>query len=153
MAVYEDREVRERAMKLYHHMVARFDEEISFSCTWWKFRYLLDPDIAMVGRHYASSADILVFATNSTGLFPLSVMNWIESWVEARRKGTGVLVPLIGSPNIPQKLYATKLFYLRQIAERAGLDYLPQSILWEPHTAVDPLANLSRTATRAGLNP
>ncbi|GEM_PF-2548275 len=39
------------------------------------------------------------------------------------------MVSLIGSPYIPQTLYATKCFYLGHVADRAGLDYLPQSTL------------------------
>jgi hypothetical protein len=57
------------------------------------------------------------------------VMNWIESWAAARGKPGGLLVPLIGSPNIPAQLYSTKHFYLRHVAERAKMDYLPAGAL------------------------
>lgn len=129
IAAYEDAPTRERAMTLIGHLKRTFQDEIDFACTWWKFRYLMDQDIAMIARHYATSADIVVFSSDAPGLFPLSIMNWIESWTHLRSKDGGVMVPLIGSPYIPQKLYSTKIFYLQRVAERAGLDYLPQSML------------------------
>jgi hypothetical protein len=126
---YEDSRARDRSMHLVHTLQESFGEEILFSCSWWKFRYLADPDIALVARHYASAADIVVFCTDSPGLFSLSVMNWIESWAAARRRAGGLLVPLIGSPNIPIQLYSTKHFYLRHVADRTRMDYLPHAEL------------------------
>lgn len=127
--VYDDPLTRDRAMQLVQTLQKRFAGDIAFSCTWWRFRYLNDPDIALVARHYACAADIVVFSTDSPGLFSLPVMNWIESWAAARRKSSGVLVPLLGSPNIPSQLFSTKHFYLRHVAERSGMDYLPPSVI------------------------
>lgn len=129
IVTYDDDLTRERALMLIGHLEKRFHADIDFSCTWWKFRYLTDDDIAMVARHYAASADIVIFASDAPGLFPLSIMRWIDSWTERRSKDEGVMVPLIGSPHIPESLYSTKRFYLRRVADRAGLDYLPQSML------------------------
>lgn len=141
---YEDAHARDRSMHLVQTMQRHFGEEILFSCTWWKFRYFEDPDIALVARHYASAADIVVFCTDSPGLFSLPVMNWIESWAAARRKPGGLLVPLIGSPNLPPQLYATKNFYLRHVADRTKMDYLP-------HTALGAdLLNAPVTAGKSG---
>ena len=128
---YEDHSARDRAMNLVHGLQHRFENELILSCTWWKFRYLLDPDIALVARHYAAAAHIIVFATDAPGLFSLPVMTWIESWAATRDRTAGVLVPLMGSANIPSQLYSTKHFYLRNVAERAGLDYLPHRMLLE----------------------
>ncbi len=128
IVTYDDDSTRERAMTLTGHLEKRFDNDLVFSCTWWKFRYLMDDDIAMVARHYAASADIVIFASDSPGLFPLPIMQWIDSWTGHRSKDGGVMVPLIGSPHIPEALYSTKRFYLRRVADRAGLDYLPQSM-------------------------
>lgn len=127
--VYEDRRSRDCAMKLLDALELRFRDELVFSCTWWKFRYLLDPDIGRVARHYAASAEIIIFVSGAPGLFPLPIMNWIESWTMARNRKPGALVPLFGSSNIPAQLYSTKHVYLRSVAERAGLDYLTQSLL------------------------
>lgn len=138
IVAYEDNSTRERAMTLLGHLKKRFDHDISFSVTWWKFRYLQDPEISLVARHYAASADIVIFASDLPGLFSLSIMNWIETWTEHRSKDGGVLVPLIGSPHIPAELYSTKRFYLRHIAKRAGLDYLPQSS-WKSDPPVIPI--------------
>jgi hypothetical protein len=127
--VYDDPLTRDRAMQLVQMLQNRFAGDIAFSCTWWRFRYLNDPEIALVARHYACAAEIVVFSTDSPGLFPLPAMNWIESWAAARRKSGGVVVPLLGSPNIPSQLFSTKHFYLRHVAERSGMDYLPPSVI------------------------
>lgn len=141
IVAYEDNSTRERAMTLLGHLTKRFDQEIGFEVTWWKFRYLQDPEISLVARQYAASADIVIFASDLPGLFPLSIMNWIESWTEKRSKDGGVLVPLIGSQHIPAELYSTKRFYLKHIADRAGLDYLPQSLVEQekPHIPIPTL--------------
>lgn len=127
--VYDDPHSRSRAMRLTHMLEKRFADDITFCCTWWRFRYLEDPDIALVARHYACAADIVVFSTDSPGLFSLPVMNWIESWAAARRRTGGVVVPLLGSPNIPSQLFSTKHFYLRHVADRCGMDYLPPTVI------------------------
>ena len=149
IVAYEDNTTRERAMTLLGPLPTRFDQEIGFAVTWWKFRYLQDPDISLVARQYAASADIVVFASDLPGLFPLSIMNWIESWTEKRSKDGGVLVPLIGSPHIPAELYTTKLFYLKHIANRAGLDFLPQSLLQQkqPHIPIPTMPDEIHHAT------
>jgi hypothetical protein len=116
-------------MRVLQSLGRRFAGEIIFSQTWWRFRYLEDPDVALVARHYASAADIVIFSSSAAGLFPLPIMNWIESWAAARRKPHGVLVPMIGSPNIPPQLYATRLFYLRHVADRAKMDFLSPTFL------------------------
>jgi len=127
--VYDDPYTRNRAMRLVQVLQQHFEGDLAFSCSWWRFRYLEDPDIALVARHYACAADIVMFATDAPGLFSLPVMNWIESWAAARRKPTGVVVPMLGSPNIPSQLFSTKHFYLRHVAARAGMDYLPPSLI------------------------
>jgi hypothetical protein len=141
--VYDDSLTRNRAMQLVRMLQKRFAGDIAFSCTWWRFRYLNDPDIALVARHYACAADIVVFSTDSPGLFSLPVMNWIESWAAARRKSGGVLVPLLGSPNIPSQLFSTKHFYLRHVAERSGMDYLPPSVIASAESFPSPKAPLA----------
>lgn len=143
---YDAPDARDRAMRLCEALKRNFAGEIIISCTWWRFRYLEDPDIALVARHYASAADIIMFSTNTTGLFPLSVMNWIESWAAARRKSHGLLVPLIGSPNIPAQVYSTKLFYLRHVADRANMEFLTQSTI---EGGMDQLAHKTRREASA----
>lgn len=124
---YDTPEARNRAMRLSQSLERNFGDEMVISCTWWRFRYLEEPDIALVARHYATAADIIIFSTNATGLFPLPVMNWIEAWASARSKPHGLLVPLIGSPNIPAQVYSTKLFYLRHVADRSNMEFLAPS--------------------------
>jgi len=141
--VYDDPLTRDRAMHLVQMLQKRFAGDIAFSCTWWRFRYLNDPDIALVARHYACAADIVVFSTDSPGLFSLPAMNWIESWAAARRKSGGVVVPLLGSPNIPSQLFSTKHFYLRHVAERSGMDYLPPSFIGSVESLPLPKAPLA----------
>ena len=152
IVAYEDNSTRDRAMSLIGHLQQDFEQEISFEVTWWKFRYLQDPEISLIARHYAASADIVVFASDLPGLFPLSIMNWIESWTEKRSKDGGVLVPLIGSPHIPRELYTTKRFYLKHIAERAGLDFLPPSVAESKEPAI-PIPTIPDEINQAILDP
>jgi hypothetical protein len=149
VVAYEDEFSRDRAMRVSQSLNQRFAGEIIFSFTWWRFRYLEDQDIALVARHYASAADIIIFSTRTPGLFALPVMNWIESWTAARRKRFGLLVPLVGSPNIPSQLFSTKQFYLRHVADRAGMDFLPQSSI--EHLDQFPISD--RIRSTPGVSP
>ena len=61
---------------------------------------------------------------------PVGIKTWIESWLACRDEREGILAGLLGAGvgcalEVPQQLY------LRQVAHRAGMDYLtqvPQSI-------------------------
>jgi len=152
---YDDAPARARALHLATHLHQHFEQDLVLSFTWWRFRYLEDPEIALVARHYAIAADIIVFSTSTPDLFPLPVLNWIESWIPARRRLHGLLVPLLGSRHIPAQIYSTNYFYLRHVADRASMDFLaPRAVEadWEMLHLEGRSEDVSDTTPSAGRN-
>jgi hypothetical protein len=124
--VYEDTGSRERALNLCHHLAQGFRAEIDFSFTWWRFRYLEDPDIAQAAAQAAAAADILLFSATRHEDLPEEVRNWTELWVPLRTRGEGVLLVLTEDTE-GVELSASPLFrFLRNLARRATMDCLPR---------------------------
>jgi hypothetical protein len=124
--VYEDTGSRERALNLCHHLAQGFRAEIDFSFTWWRFRYLEDPDIAQAAAQAAAVADILLFSASSHADLPEEVRNWTELWVPLRTRSEGVLLVLTADLE-EVELSASPLFlFLRNLARRASMDCLPR---------------------------
>ena len=56
------------------------------------------------------------------------VKSWIESWLPIREPGFGVLVAMIGTDADRLKGLSPIHVYLREAAQQANMDYLPQVI-------------------------
>jgi hypothetical protein len=124
---YEDTGSRERALNLCHHLVQGFRSEIEFAFTWWRFRYLQDPDIAQAAAQAAATADILLFSASNCSELPAEVRDWTELWVPMRTTGEGVLLVLSEEAE-GIELAASPLYrFLRNLARRASMDCLPRT--------------------------
>jgi hypothetical protein len=148
--VYEDTGARERALRLCHHLVQGFKNEIEFIFNWWRFRYLEDPEIAQAAAQAAAQADILLFSATSHEELPEEVRNWTDLWVPLRTSGDGVLLVLAGDEGT--ELSASPLFrFLRNLAVKASMDCLPreQDELWtSPSASVRSIQNRAAQGTR-----
>lgn len=145
--VYEDTGSRERALNLCHHLAQGFGGEIDFAFTWWRFRYLEDPDIAQAAAQAAAQADILLFSTSSHNDLPEEVRNWTELWVPRRTSGEGVLLVLTEDADNAE-LSASPLFlFLRNLARRAAMDCLPR-LADEPWTTSPNIRDLQNRASQ-----
>lgn len=124
--VYEDTGSRERALSLCHHLSQGFHTEIEFAFTWWRFRYLEDPDIAQAAAQAAAQADILLFSASGHHELPEEVRSWSELWIPMRAGREGVLLVLTEDTD-DSELSASPLFQsLRNLARRASMDCLPR---------------------------
>ena len=135
--LYEDTEARERAVVLSHHLVEGFWQELDFSFSWWRFRYLEDGALAEEAAQSALMADVLVFSALAAGQPPPEVRDWIELWAPQRTAGPGVLVPLL-HPGDPESLSESPwLVELEDLAQRMSLECLlpyrlRESALFDP---------------------
>jgi hypothetical protein len=149
--VYEDTGARERALCLCHQLVRSFQAEIDFAFTWWRFRYLEDPDIAQAAAQAAAQADILLFSVTNRDDPPQEVRNWTELWVPRRSPGDGVLLVLTEDPE-DGGLSASPLFmFLNNVARRASMDCLPRfsDEPWStPPDAIQSIQNRAAQGTR-----
>ena len=77
---------------------------------------------------------------------PEAVQDWIETWLGRRERGTGVLAAMIGIGEDALKGWTPIHVYLREAAQRANMDYLPQ-VLDAPQDRLD--GSIEKIARRA----
>lgn len=123
--VYEDPIAREEAVGFCDHLVEQFWNQFSFDIGWCSFTSLLEADSIAQATRKAADADWIIFAARPEGEMPFYVRAWIETWLKERGEREGVLVSL-GAGTGPASETADKPLYLRQVAHRAGMDYLTQ---------------------------
>jgi hypothetical protein len=129
--VYEDNMVREAAVKFCDHLVNRFWPGEELDVEWRSFESLEAAPSLKQTTGKAAEADLIVFSTRPTGNFPSAVELWIETWLAERGEREGALVGLMERTANPSGATPDKCMYLRNVAHRAGMDYLtrvPQHI-------------------------
>ena len=126
---YADAFTRERAIRICDHMVVELGKDLNFTFSWWKFDYLCDPKLSRMAAQAAAQADMIIFSAHADDELSAAVRSWIESWVPKKEKQPSALVALIGTIEDPQKGLTPAHFYLRNVAQRAKMDYLPQAMV------------------------
>jgi len=125
--LYEDTDIRQRAMQVSDHLMRRFWSDIEFDFNWWRFSFLEDPVLArQAGRHLADS-NVLILALRREGDLPASFKQWLEASLEARGVREGVLIALFDEEGTPPPLGSRKDLGLRRLAQRSGMDYLTEA--------------------------
>jgi hypothetical protein len=126
LVVHEDTETRETAVAFCDHLVERFWRQIDFEVSWWPFASLAETASTRESAEKAVAADLIVFATRPAGEMPFHVRSWVATWLERRREREGALVGLTHGEVAPRGEATEKSAYLRQLAHRAGMDYLTE---------------------------
>ena len=146
VVVYEDTTTRERAMAVCDQLVKRFWSKVEFEFSWWRQTYLADSNIAKAAAWSAANADLIVFSTHSDSELSAGLKAWVETWLEKRREREGALIGLIGTARDPKTDTASKHRYLRQIAERARMDYLSTELSAAPEAIADSIESIHQRA-------
>ena len=120
--VYEDQATRDRAMATCDYLVKRHWSDFEFDFSWWKFAYLRDSAIAAAAASAASEANMIIFSAQLGKELPPVVRGWVEKWASRREKDRGALVALIGTP---EDALTPTHYYLRNVAVRSHMDFLP----------------------------
>jgi len=129
--LFEEAQAREKAVKFCDQLVERFWAEREFNLTWLPFSALSDPDSAREAHVKAYSADMIVFATRPEIPVPPAVTDWVARCLANRRNREGTLAAVIDSGPVLQVRNSENDAWLRNLAHRAGMDYLtevPQNI-------------------------
>lgn len=125
-------------MRVCDNMVSRFWPEMEFQMHWCSFDQLATTDIADAAARRAALANIIIIATGVETALPDNVKVWMDEWCHQRHGREGALIALVeGSPEIPTNAVIHQ--DLRNLAHRAGLDYLTH----EPAFAPAPLPDES----------
>ena len=145
--LYEDTDVRERAMRVSDHLMRQFWSEIEFDFNWWRFAYLEDEVLASQAASHTMDADALIIAVQNEGDFSPTTRSWLEQAMAGRGVREGAFIALFGGEEGPLCRAATKKdAFLRSLAQRAGMDYLTGAPSVLPGGLPDSLDSFSRRA-------
>jgi hypothetical protein len=125
VVVYEDTTSREKAVCFCDGLAQRFWAKAGFDVSWWSFDHLQSNESAREAAAKAVDADFVVFAVQPESDVPAHVQGWAETWLQERNDREGTLVGLANGGHQSQEPAAGHA-YLRELAHRAGMDYLTQ---------------------------
>jgi len=148
--VYEDTATRDRAVLLCDHLVNNLWEDLDFELSWWKFDYLREPLIVAEATEAAIRADLVIFSAHAARELPPAVESWIETWTVRRDNPEGALVALIGMGSDLLKGVCPIHVYLREVAQRARMDYLaapPEALSAGIASSVESIVQRAETVT------
>ena len=113
----------------------------------WRMDDLAHPLIADAAIRAAAEATILMVSLRDAAVPPPSLCVWNEGWLAKRLSATGLLVSIVGVHPRHTDHIAQLDDYLRAIALRGSLDYLPRQQLLPPEAV--PEFGLESLAGRA----
>ena len=128
VVLYEDHATRDHAMEVCDRLVHKFWADVEFDFSWWRFDFLNDSALASDAVRLAARSELILLAAHAGRELPPPVKSWIENWLPVRKPGFGVLVAMIGTEADRLKGLSPIHVYLREAAQRAYMDYLPQVI-------------------------
>jgi hypothetical protein len=125
---YEDAVTRDRAMQVCERLFQRFWKDMEFDFKWWRFDFLRDAGFTRQAGRQAAGSDLILFSAHARRELPGVVEKWIESWLPMRGTRDGVLVAMIGTAEDQLRGSSPIQVYLREVAQRANMDYLSQAV-------------------------
>ena len=143
---YEDSTTRDRALETCDRLMQKFWTDVEFEFSWWRFDFLRDKGIFKAAVEAAARSDLIMISAHAARQLPEAVQDWIETWLGRRERGTGVLAAMIGIGEDALKGWTPIHVYLREAAQRANMDYLPQ-VLDAPQDRLD--GSIEKIARRA----
>jgi hypothetical protein len=144
--LYENTDVRQRAMRMCDHLMRQFWCDMEFDFNWWRFSFLEDPILArQAGRHLAD-ADVIIFAARRENELPPTIRNWLEGHLETRGVREGAFIALFGEEDEMPQADSRKDLYLRALAQRTGMEYLTEPPVALPGGLPDSLDMFSERA-------
>jgi hypothetical protein len=106
--------------------VARLVGSKSLARHFWRMEDLTHPQVFPEAIQAAAEADIIIVSVYATEELPLDLYAWIDAWLPRRLQENGVLVALIGAAEAADGKPSHAHEYLRAVARRGRLDFLPQ---------------------------
>lgn len=148
VVLYDDAATRQRAMEVCDHLVQRFWEEVDLKFHWWRSDFLEDAGMAATAADNSRNADFILVSIQPDREISPEVQQWFEAWVEQRGGREGALIDLTGSAESASLAAHRKKLYLREIAHRAGMDYLAHLPAFINRSLPDSFESASLRATQ-----
>ena len=146
LVMYEDALAHNIALEVCGRLMARFEAELTFTFSFWKFKDLEDSASAHWAAEAVARADIILFSLPGRDLTP-EISQWLDACVQARTKVEGALALIVTEPPDAGLAFGALLSRLQFAAHRLRMDFLP---------LLPPLPDTSIEATAvpspAGLN-
>jgi len=127
---YEGVPSRDCAIQLCDRVFHNFCGEVDFQADWWGFKYLGTQELGEQAAREAADSDLLIVSAEGRGDFALDMKYWFERWLwklAKREPREAALVSLVLPLASAAEHGGAKEHYLRALARRANLDYLPLS--------------------------
>jgi hypothetical protein len=124
LVLYEDAVAQDVAMEVCGRLLARFEAELAFAFSFWKFKDLDNPVSARWAAEAVARADIMLFSLPGRDLSP-ETMNWLDLCVQARTKAEGALAVMVTGPHDMDLVVEGLLSRLQFAAHRLRMDFLP----------------------------
>jgi hypothetical protein len=122
--LYDDSATRQRAMEVCDHLAQRFWSEVELKFHWWRTDFLQDPGMAATAADNSCNADFIVVCILPEGELSPVVRHWFEGWIAQREGREGALIDLTATTGPSALAAQRKKIFLRDVAHRAGMDYL-----------------------------
>jgi hypothetical protein len=121
--LYEDDETREWAREAFNRVV-KLAADQPVHPTWWRLSNLDQPGVLAAASSTAMRADVIVVAVRAAEGLPLPFYAWTSAWSPNRLQLNGVLVALLGSPQVKNERSGRVGDFLRVIAKQSRLHLL-----------------------------
>lgn len=121
---YDHTAARERAVVLGHHLVKEFWEQLDFSFSWWRLRYLEESSLAETASLSALASDILVFSVDAASHPDPEVLRWLDMWVPQRNESLGAIVPLLYPCTADSISASPWMVEIEEMARQTGMECL-----------------------------
>ncbi len=146
VSLYDESAARDPLVRLWDILARKFDGEILFHFSWWKYKFLMDGVMADRAVRDVAEADIITFARHSGGDVPPGLKVFNELWFQQRNKASGLLLVVCDQR---LGLAGGKLAFqrhLEEIAKRANLEFWSQYFLTPDARVSDTLEGLMKRA-------
>lgn len=145
--LYEDTEVRQRAMQVCDHLMRHFWSEIEFDFNWWRFSFLTEQVLAERAASHLWDSDAIIIALQPDGQLPMQLAAWLEQSMARRGIRGGAFIALFGAEgDSPAQAAPATNAKLRALAQRSGMDYLTEAPNVLPGSLPDSLDNFNQRA-------
>ena len=124
VVVYEDHATRDRAAAICDDLVRQFWPDIRFRFDWWRVNFFEDAGFADLAVQSAVTADFVIFAGCADHELHTATKHWFEKWSRQRHGRDGALVDLTETSEASTGDAELKKLYLRDVANRALMDYV-----------------------------
>jgi len=126
IVISQDRACRDRAVNFCDELMKRFWAQCEFDISWLSFGDLSRENEFRNAAVKAGSADVVLFSMDPAADAPLKLQSWAEAWLAKRSDHEGLVIGLGDPGHIPGGGVSKNFVYVRNLAHRAGMDYLTE---------------------------